>query len=95
MIDLQVNLLSMVLHQCKEDGWKISRHFLTCLFPVYGSYRTTTKVQRVLVHFLSSSVALHKILGGGGGGFSTCMPKGFRSPFKALSYVRFSENGST
>ena len=37
-----------------------------------------------------------KYWGGGGGGvvkFSTCMPKGFRCPFKALSYANLSEHG--
>ena len=32
--------------------------------------------------------------GGGGGEFSTCMPKGFRCPFKVLSYANLSERGS-
>ena len=39
---------------------------------------------------------LHKILRGGGGGtkVSTCLPKGFRCPFKALRYANLSEHGS-
>jgi hypothetical protein len=31
---------------------------------------------------------------GGGAKFSTCMPKGFRCPFKVLSYANLSERGS-
>jgi hypothetical protein len=32
--------------------------------------------------------------GGGGGKFLTYMPKGFRYPFKPLSYANLSEHGS-
>ena len=32
--------------------------------------------------------------GRGGGQFSTCMPKRFRCPFKALSYANLSEHES-
>ena len=51
-------------------------------------YKSATLILTLYIGLFSGG---HKILGRRGGGFSTCLPMGFRCPFKVLRYANLSD----